>query len=532
MSGKAVPTALKPVMVDLTKGEEIHWCRCGRSKNPKGMCDGSHAREKTGMSPLAHVPEADGKRAICMCKATKNPPFCDGSHVKLAEQKGSGAGGSSLADIEDVGRRGAARSSGSGVPEDSTAEEPTMGYIKALASGKYNTGHGPSVSMGYKNESLPKWSDIRVLTAQLATRPLFDTDPVDTTVTIGARARRPLKLEIPVFVSDMSFGSLSQRAKVSLAKGAQLAGTGICSGEGGSLKQERHCNDRYFYELASAKFGWDPSIVAEPNVAAFHFKGGQGAKTGAGGHLPGAKVTKEIAEVRGLEPGKDAISPPAFPDLVTPEDFRKVAEQVRERSGGIPIGFKISAQHLQADIRFALEASADYIILDGCGGGTGSAPAILRDNISMPTMCAIRHARRILDSNGASDVTLIATGGLRTPEDFVKAIALGADAIAVSNSAIQAAGCIAARICGSNQCPSGIATQDPQLAELIDVEKASNQVANFFIGSANLMKVMSRACGHAKISDFGINDICTFKRDVAEMTGCPYAGHDVVYAFK
>ena len=212
-----------------------------------------------------------------------------------------------------------------------------------------------------------RWRDKLQLSAY------YDADPVDTAVTVGPRARLPLTLEVPVFVSDMSFGSLSHRAKVALAKGAEAAGTGICSGEGGSLPEERGANGRYFYELASAKFGWDVEIVAEGNVGAFHFKAGQGAKTGAGGHLPGAKVTEEIAEVRKLPKGKDAISPPAFPDLVTPEDFKRVADQVREKSGGIPIGFKISAQHLAEDIKFALQASADYIILDGCGGGTGSA---------------------------------------------------------------------------------------------------------------------------------------------------------------
>ncbi|MCB0682711.1 MAG: glutamate synthase, partial [Saprospiraceae bacterium] len=158
-------------------------------------------------------------------------------------------------------------------------------------------------------------------------RPLLDDEPVSTKVAIGPRARKPLVLQIPLFVSDMSYGALSREAKIALAKGAELAGTGICSGEGGMLPAEQESNSRYFYELASAKFGfsWDKVEKAQ----AFHFKGGQGAKTGTGGHLPGHKVDREIAEVRGLQPGQDAISPAAFPDLKSPADFREVAQEVR-----------------------------------------------------------------------------------------------------------------------------------------------------------------------------------------------------------
>ena len=150
-------------------------------------------------------------------------------------------------------------------------------------------------------------------------------------------------------------------------------------------------------------------------VQAFHFKGGQGAKTGTGGHLPGNKVTGKIVEVRGLGVGEDAISPPTFSTMTSAKDFKKLADEVRERSGGIPIGFKLSAQHIEDDIDFALDASADYIILDGRGGGTGAAPLLFRNNISVPTIPALARARRHLDIRSGRDVTLIITGGLRVP---------------------------------------------------------------------------------------------------------------------
>ena len=272
--------------------------------------------------------------------------------------------------------------------------EPYTLYIKELAqNGLKNWGHhGPSAAMGVDRNTLPKWENIQFLPAQLSRRPLLDHEKVKTKVVIGPNAKKPLKLDLPIFVSDMSFGALSREAKISLAMGAEMAGTGICSGEGGMLPEEQANNSRYFYELASAKFGfsWDKL----EKVQAFHFKGGQGAKTGTGGHLPGKKVTKEIAEVRGLEIGQNAISPATFPDFHSVKDFKKFAKKVRKITGGIPIGFKIAASRIEEDIDFALKVGVDYLILDGRGGGTGSAPTILRNNINVPTIPALARARK------------------------------------------------------------------------------------------------------------------------------------------
>ena len=199
-----------------------------------------------------------------------------------------------------------------------TEEEPNNSLIQQYArDGLSKTGHhGKVEAMGVPRDELPRWDDIQLLTAQLHKAPLLDDDTVGTNVVIGPNAQRPLELKIPLFVSDMSFGALSEPAKVALARGAELAGTGICSGEGGMLPEEQESNSRYFYELASARFGFEWDKLSK--VQAFHFKGGQGAKTGTGGHLPGKKVKGKIAEVRGLEPGQDAISPPRFPDWKEP----------------------------------------------------------------------------------------------------------------------------------------------------------------------------------------------------------------------
>jgi glutamate synthase domain-containing protein 2 len=403
-------------------------------------------------------------------------------------------------------------------------EEPHTHYIQHLAEhGLSKVGHHGRVNaMGVPRDELPKWEQIQLLTAQLHRVPLLDEAPVGTEVVIGPEARQPLMLERPLFVSDMSFGALSEEAKVALAKGAEKAGTGICSGEGGMLPEEQSANSRYLYELASARFGYSMDKIKK--CQAFHFKCGQGAKTGTGGHLPGDKVKGRIAEVRGLSEGEPAVSPPRFPDWQTVDDYRRFAAQVREATGGIPVGVKLSAQHIERDIEAALQIGVDYIILDGRGGGTGAAPLIFRDNISVPTIPALARARRYLDSKGRSDVTLVITGGLRLPADFIKALALGADAIAVSNSAIQAIGCLGMRACHTNNCPVGIATQKPHLRQRLNVDKGAEQLNNFFRASTELMQVMARACGHDHLNKFCSDDLTTWDREMAHLTGIAYGG--------
>jgi glutamate synthase domain-containing protein 2/nitrite reductase/ring-hydroxylating ferredoxin subunit len=400
-------------------------------------------------------------------------------------------------------------------------EEPHVGLIQGLASGS-SGGHGPVAAMGVARDQLPSWDSIQFVTAQLDRKPLLDDVTVTTRTVIGPAAASPLQLDIPLFVSDMSFGALSEEAKVALATGAQMAGTGICSGEGGMLPDEQQANSRYLYELASGKFGW--SLDKVRNVQAFHFKFGQGAKTGTGGHLPGRKVVGRIAEVRGLDEGTDAVSPATFTDLVTDADFRALADEVRAASGGIPIGAKLSAQHIEADLDAALRVGVDYVILDGRGGGTGAAPLIFRDNISVPTIPALARARRHLDRVGADRVTLVITGGLRTPADFAKALALGADAVAISNAAIQAIGCLGMRACHTDNCPVGIATQKPGLRSRLVVQESARRLATFLESAVELMVVLARACGHDRLDQFTVDDLTTFDREMAHLSGVAYGG--------
>ena len=504
--------ATTPIAAELVEGETYTWCRCGRSQN-QPWCDGSH--QGTDITPLTFVAEESGERFLCRCKQTDDAPFCDGSHQSV--------------DPKDADRDAAIRSgdsAGSGRTPEAvpTAEEPTVAAIHALARATPQSlgEHGEVVAMGVPRSELPLWSDLQLLVAQLARPPLPDGSPVATRTVIGPGAARPLVLDIPIFVTDMSYGALSPETKEALARGAQRAGTGICSGEGGMLPQEQAANSRYLFEIGPGRFGWNATNAGM--VQAVHVKAGQAAKTGVGGHLPAAKVTAQIAEVRGLTPGVDVVVPPVAPELASVDQLRELAAEVRELSGGVPFGIKLSANHLEADLAFALEAGVDYVIVDGRGGGTGGSPALIRDNISIPTIPAIARARRFLDRAGATSVTLVATGGIRMPADMVKALALGADAVALGNSSIQAAGCIGARICNTNNCPSGIATQDPALRARLDVEQAAARVERFYRNATSLMCVLARACGYDDLAKFNPSDLTSWKRDMADLAGVNWAG--------
>lgn len=500
----------RPKKVQLEKGKEYFFCACGLSQN-QPFCDDSH--KGSGFAPKKFTAEESGDGFLCLCKHSTNLPYCNGTHKQF--------------DDDQVGKQGPGIKDGADeIPAATpTLEEPSVAFIHELArDGLSKMGHhGPMTAMGVPRNTLPQWDAIQIMVAQMATKPLMESATVSTELIIGPEAKKPLILKIPLFVSDMSFGSLSEEAKLALAKGAEMAGTGICSGEGGMLPEEQAANSRYFYELASAKFGYKEELMER--VQAFHFKGGQGAKTGTGGHLPGAKNRARIAEIRGIPEGQAAVSPPSFADLSSVKDFARFGDRIRELSGGIPIGFKLSANHIERDMQFALDAGADYIILDGRGGGTGAAPEIFRDHISVPTIPALARARRFLDEQDASGrVTLIITGGLRLPMDFVKALALGADGVALANSAMQAIGCIAARTCNSNNCPAGIATQKPELRKRLQVDKSAQQLNTFLQASIELMQVMARACGHHQLSEFNPQDIATWNREMALLSGIKYSG--------
>lgn len=368
---------------------------------------------------------------------------------------------------------------------------------------------------------MPDWDSVLFLGAQLDPMPLEAADPVDIRTIIGHRARKPMILEGPVYISHMSFGALSEEAKEALAKGAAQAQTAICSGEGGILPAERDNAYRYIFEYVPNLYS-----VTDENLKAadaIEIKIGQGTKPGMGGHLPGAKVTEQIAQLRGRNPGEDIQSPSRFPGIASKEDLRNLTDELRNRSGGRPIGIKIAAGHIESDLAWCVFAQPDFVTIDGRGGATGSSPFLLREAASVPTLYALSRARRYLDSKG-SPIELVITGGLRTSADFVKAIAMGALAIAVATAPLMAAGCQQYRICGSGNCPMGLTTQDPKLRASVDVDKAARRVANYLNVSFEDLRRFARCSGHSSIHDLSMRDLVTIDPEIAQYTGIPFAG--------
>ena len=369
---------------------------------------------------------------------------------------------------------------------------------------------------------LPAWEDILVLGAQLDPMPLAEGADVDLTTVIGPAAARPLVLDGPAFVSHMSFGALSAEAKVALARGASVAGTAMCSGEGGILPAEQEASSKYIFEYAPNAYSvTDENLQA---AGAIEIKIGQGTKPGMGGHLPGAKVTEEIARIRGRQPGEDIVSPSTIPGIENVDDLRGLVDELRERSKGAPIGIKLAAGHIERDIEIAHAAGADFITIDGRGGATGASPVMLRDASSVPTIYALARARRALDElDPERKVSLVITGGLRVAADIVKVLAMGADAVALATASLMALGCQQYRICGSGRCPMGIATQDPVLRAHLDVDAGAQRVENFYRATFDDLRMFCRVMGHANVGELSMDDLITTDRDIAEWCGIAHA---------
>jgi glutamate synthase domain-containing protein 2 len=319
----------------------------------------------------------------------------------------------------------------------------------------------------------------------------------------------------------MSFGALSREAKIALARGSSALGTAIGSGEGGMLESERDYARHYIYELGTASFSHVESSIRAAD--AVEIKIGQAAKPGMGGHLPADKVTDEIAAIRNLEPGEDSISPSRQPDIASRDDLRRKVEGLRELTGGRPIGVKITAGRIEKDLEFLLSSGPDFVTIDCRGGGTGAAPTVVKDNVCLPAIYALRRARRFLDEK-RSPVTLCVTGGFRDSSDIAKALALGADAVALATASMIAIGCQQYRICHTGRCPVGIATQDPQLRARLLIDKSVERFVRFFRVTADELRTLARLSGRNDVHDLDLTDVFTTSPEVTRFTDIDHPG--------
>lgn len=372
------------------------------------------------------------------------------------------------------------------------------------------------VSAMYTDLPMPDWDEILILGNQLNPQPLESDVEVNTQTIIGRNARKPLVIESPIYITHMSFGALSRETKIALAKGSAANKTAQCSGEGGILPEEMENAYKYIFEYVPNRYSVNEDNLR--NADAIEIKIGQATKPGLGGQLQGEKVTLEIAEIRGKPLGQDIHSPATFPGIDTREDLNDLVEDLRKRSGGKPIGLKFAAGRIEDDLEYALYAEPDYITIDGRGGSTGASPKLVRDATSVPTIYALSRARRYLDEMG-SDISLTITGGLRVSSDFAKALAMGADAVAIGTAAMIAAACQQYRICDTGDCPVGVATQDDELRKRLKIETASKRVENFLRVCNDELETFARITGHRNVHDLNINDLCTLNSEISDYTG-------------
>ncbi len=365
-------------------------------------------------------------------------------------------------------------------------------------------------------KAVTSWDDLLIKGAQLATIPLNDDEPVGTRTILGPSAEKPLVIDTPIIVSHMSFGACRERSRSRWRGAVRRSARRSARVREGSWKTKLGSAHRYIFEYVPNRYS-----VTDENlrrVDAIEIKFGQSAKPGMGGHLPGNKVSSEIAAVRGRVAGQDIISPARFPDIHSRDDLRRLVDSLRQRSAGRPIGVKIAAGNLEADLDFALSAGPDFITVDGRAGATGAAPKFVKDATSIPTIYALCRARKFLDQRKSDHVSLVITGGLRISSDFAKALALGADAVAIASAALMASGCQQYRLCHTGKCPVGIATQDPELRQRLQVDKSARYLENFLRVSTEELKMFARLTGHRDVHDLSVRDICTTNADISNST--------------
>jgi glutamate synthase domain-containing protein 2 len=381
------------------------------------------------------------------------------------------------------------------------------------------------------NRYMPTFDDLMILPSQLS-RMAIDTyrEPCETRTVLGKRsATKPLVLETPIMIAGMSYGALSKEAKIALAKATALTGTVISNGEGGLLPEERAYSYRQSVQILPSRFGFSKRNIEVADM--LEFLVGIGAKPGLSGHLMGSKITEEIAEFRQLPIGIDLHSLPRHGDSFGADDMVVKMEQLRELTHGeTPIFAKIAAGRVRDDVKIAVKVGADGIIIDGAQGGTGAAPVMATGHLGIPAMPALVQAVRTLEEMGMKDqVSLIISGGIKDGADLAKALAMGADAVAIGTGAMVAMGCRVCLRCHTGMCAFGIGTQKPELRAKFNIDEAAERVANYITGMTNEAVLLAKAAGKTKLKSMEREDLRSMTLEACAMTGIPMVGSDFVF---
>ncbi|GEM_PF-83952 len=402
---------------------------------------------------------------------------------------------------------------------EDTAQYQAIHDIKAVAS----TGKSVVRSMGSQKQLPFSLDDLHFIPAQVYKIPRNREDPVDTTTVIGPASARPLLSSSPILISGMSYGAVSKNVKLIISRVAAQEKIVFNSGEGGVLPEDLLARDHLIVQYSTGRFGITGELLAQ--AAGVEIRFSQGAYPGKGSFLPAAKITKDIASIRGLKEGEDAYSPAHHPDILTPEDLAGKVDWLRSITRGAPIGAKIGCGALEQDIAVLVSAGVDFIAIDGFGGGTGATNDFVRENVGIPLAVALPRAARYLREHGVRDrVSLICGGSLRTSGDFAKCLALGADAVYIGTAALIAINCEQYRLCHTGLCPTGVTTQRPDLVARCDVATGVSRLGNFVRVMTEEIAHLARITGKDSVHHLSCRDLVSFNRDLALITGCPWVG--------
>jgi glutamate synthase domain-containing protein 2 len=432
-------------------------------------------------------------------------------------------------------------------PENHSFPPDVIARIHEMAT----TGHYPIRGLGARRK-LPTFDDLVFLTASVSRYPLEGyRERCDTAVALGTRhASKPIQLQIPITIAGMSFGALSASAKEALGRAATEVGTSTTTGDGGMTPEERKASDQLVYQVLPSRYGFDPADLRQAD--AVEIVVGQGAKPGGGGLLLGQKVNERVAGMRSLPPGIDQRSASRHPDWVGPDDLRIKIEELREATDwAIPIYVKVGATRVDHDVKLAVAAGADVVVVDGMQGGTAATQDVFIEHAGIPTLPAVRMAAEALREIGMRDqVQLVVSGGIRSGADVAKALALGADAVSIGVAALLALGCNSATYrdhtgaavdvsadyaalgtlpgacahCHTGSCPVGITTQDAALEARLDPVHAATAVANYLRALTMEVTALARACGKSSVHHLEPEDLAALTVEAAAMARVPLAG--------
>ena len=409
---------------------------------------------------------------------------------------------------------------------------------RAAATGIYD------IRGGGTKRKLPHFDDLLFLGASVSRYPLEGyREKCGTDVVLGGRyAKEPLHLQIPITIAGMSFGALSGPAKEALGRGATLMGTSTTTGDGGMTTEERGHSSLLVYQILPSRYGMNPDDLRKAD--AIEVVIGQGAKPGGGGMLLGQKISPRVAAMRTLPEGIDQRSACRHPDWTGPDDLEIKIEELREITDWKkPIYVKVGASRPYYDTALAVKAGADVVVLDGMQGGTAATQDVFIEHVGIPILAAIRPAVAALQELGMHrKVQLIVSGGIRNGADVAKALALGADAVAVGTAALIALGdndpkweaeykklgttAGAYDDWHEGRDPAGITTQDPELASRLDPVLAGRRLANYLSVLTLEAQTIARACGKSHLHNLEPEDLVALTVEAAAMAKVPLAGTD------